>query len=321
MDLRTLRYFTVAAQELNITRAAQKLHMSQPPLSHQLRLLEEELGAPLFVWGKRRLQLTEEGAALLRRANELLDLAEKARQEIREMKNGIAGTLDLGMVEGRAPFLCARWIAGFRDEFPLVRYRLWNGSSDDVLDRLQKGLADLAVIAAPYDTEHLDGFVVGEEPWVAILPRANPLAALPGDSIPLARLVGQPLIVPSRRSRIQAIRQWFGEIGAEPEILCEMSNYLDAVALTEQGVGVSIFPQTTYTPNDLVVSRVIIGPARRAQYVMVRLRDRRPTALAQAFLDYVQAFLAEDRIHSERFRVRKDHSGVPRWEAPPPLLG
>lgn len=271
MDLRTLRYFTVAAQELNITRAAQKLHMSQPPLSHQLRLLEEELGAPLFVRGKRRLQLTEEGAALLRRANELLDLAEKARQEIREMKNGIAGTLDLGMVEGRAPFLCARWIAGFRDEFPLVRYRLWNGSSDDVLDRLQKGLADLAVIAAPYDTEHLDGFVVGEEPWVAILPRANPLAALPGDSIPLARLVGQPLIVPSRRSRIQAIRQWFGEIGAEPEILCEMSNYLDAVALTEQGVGVSIFPQTTYTPNDLVVSRVIIGPARRAQYVMVRL--------------------------------------------------
>ena len=321
MDLRTLRYFTVAAQELNITRAAQKLHMSQPPLSHQLRLLEEELGAPLFVRGKRRLQLTEEGAALLRRANELLDLAEKARQEIREMKNGIAGTLDLGMVEGRAPFLCARWIAGFRDEFPLVRYRLWNGSSDDVLDRLQKGLADLAVIAAPYDTEHLDGFVVGEEPWVAILPRANPLAALPGDSIPLARLVGQPLIVPSRRSRIQAIRQWFGEIGAEPEILCEMSNYLDAVALTEQGVGVSIFPQTTYTPNDLVVSRVIIGPARRAQYVMVRLRDRRPTALAQAFLDYVQDFLAEDRIRSERFRVRKDHSGVPRWEAPPPLLG
>ena len=85
MDLRTLRYFTVAAQELNITRAAQKLHMSQPPLSHQLRLLEEELGAPLFVRGKRRLQLTEEGAALLRRANELLDLAAQARQEIREM--------------------------------------------------------------------------------------------------------------------------------------------------------------------------------------------------------------------------------------------
>lgn len=77
MDLRTLRYFTVVAQELNITRAAQKLHMSQPPLSHQLRLLEEELGAPLFIRGKRRLQLTGEGAALLRRANELLDLAKR----------------------------------------------------------------------------------------------------------------------------------------------------------------------------------------------------------------------------------------------------
>lgn len=312
MELRTLRYFITVAQELNITRAAEKLNMSQPPLSNQIRGLEEELGAPLFIRGKRRLTLTDEGSLLLRRAVQLLDLEEKTRQELAAMKSGVSGTIVLGLVEGRAPYLTARWIAGFREEFPLVRYSLWNGSSDDVLDRLHKGLADLAVIAAPYDTEHLEGFPVGREPWVAIIPRKHPLAQLPGDQLPLARLVGQPLIVPTRKSRIEAIRKWFGEIGAEPDIFCEMSNYVDAVALAEQGVGISIFPQTTYTPNDLVVSKVVTQPARQAEYVLVWSKAQQPSGLVQAFIDYVQDFLEEDKIHSQRFRVREAEHILPQ---------
>lgn len=307
MELRTLRYFITVAQELNITRAAEKLNMSQPPLSNQIRGLEEELGVRLFIRGKRRLTLTDEGSLLLRRAVQLLDLADKTRQELATMKDGVSGTICLGMVEGRAPYLSARWIAGFREEFPLVRYSLWNGSSDDVLDRLHKGLADLAVIAAPYDTEHLEGFSVAREPWVAVISRNHPLAQQPGGQLPLSALVGQPLIVPSRKSRIEAIRDWFGEIGAEPDILCEMSNYVDAVALAEQNVGVSIFPQTTYTPNDLVVSKVITQPARQAEYVLVWSKEQRPSGLVQAFIDYVQDFLEADKIHSRRFRVREEH--------------
>ncbi|MCF2596220.1 LysR family transcriptional regulator [Pseudoflavonifractor phocaeensis] len=312
MELRTLRYFITVAQELNITRAAEKLNMSQPPLSNQIRGLEEELGVRLFIRGKRRLALTDEGSLLLRRAVQLLDLADKTRQELATMKDGVSGTICLGMVEGRAPYLSARWIAGFREEFPLVRYSLWNGSSDDVLDRLHKGLADLAVIAAPYDTEHLEGFSVAREPWVAVISRNHPLAQQPGDQLPLSALVGQPLIVPSRKSRIEAIRDWFGEIGAEPDILCEMSNYVDAVALAEQNVGVSIFPQTTYTPNDLVVSKVITQPARQAEYVLVWSKEQRPSGLVQAFIDYVQDFLEEDKIHSRRFRVREEEHVLPQ---------
>ena len=312
MELRTLRYFITVAQELNITRAAEKLNMSQPPLSNQIRGLEEELGVRLFIRGKRRLTLTDEGSLLLRRAVQLLDLADKTRQELATMKDGVSGTICLGMVEGRAPYLSARWIAGFREEFPLVRYSLWNGSSDDVLDRLHKGLADLAVIAAPYDTEHLEGFSVGREPWVAVISRNHPLARQPGDQLPLSALVGQPLIVPSRKSRIEAIRDWFGEIGAEPDILCEMSHYVDAVALAEQNVGVSIFPQTAYTPNDLVVSKVITQPARQAEYVLVWSKEQRPSGLVQAFIDYVQDFLEEDKIHSRRFRVREEEHVLPQ---------
>ena len=292
MELRTLRYFTVVARELNITRAAEKLNMSQPPLSNQIKALEEELGVQLFIRGKRHLELTEEGALLLRRAVQMQELADKTRQELASLREGMTGTIYLSMVEGRAPFLAARWIAGFREEFPLVRYNLWNGSSDDVLDRLRKGLADLAVIAAPYDTEHLEGFSVGQEPWAAMLHPDHPLAKEPGD-IPLSSLVGEPLIVPSRKSRVEAIRRWFGEIGAEPQILCEMSNYMDAVALTSQGVGVSIFPQTVGVSNGLVVSKVVTQPARQAEYILVWNKGQAPSGLTREFIRYVQDYLEE----------------------------
>ena len=293
MELRTLRYFTVVARELNITRAAEKLNMSQPPLSNQIKALEEELGVQLFIRGKRHLELTAEGALLLRRAVQMQELADKTRQELASLREGMTGTIYLSMVEGRAPFLAAQWIAGFREEFPLVRYNLWNGSSDDVLDRLRKGLADLAVIAAPYDTEHLEGFPVGQEPWAAMLHPDHPLAKEPGDTIPLSSLVGEPLIVPSRKSRIESIRRWFGEIGAEPQILCEMSNYMDAAALSSQGVGVSIFPQTVGVSNGLVVSKVVTQPARQAEYILVWNKGQAPTGLTREFIHYVQDCLEE----------------------------
>ncbi len=290
MDLRTLRYFTTVARERNITRAAEKLNMSQPPLSHQIRCLEEELGVQLFIRGKRRLELTDDGVLLLRRANQILELTEKTAQEMKERKNQVSGTLYLGLVEGRAPYLAANWIAGFRQRYPLVYYNLWNGSSDDVVDRLRQGLADLAIVATPYDMERLEGFPVGDEPWCAILPRESALAKEPGDTIPLKRLVGQPLIVPSRGSRVQAIRRWFQEIGAEPDIRCTMSNYVDALALTEQGVGISIFPQTTRTPSSLVRVKVITHPARRAEYVLVWNREGPTSRMVGEFIAWVRAW-------------------------------
>ena len=120
------------------------------------------------------------------RATQILDMTEKAQHEVMSLEGGMSGTINLGIVEGRAPFLTARWIAGFKEEFPNVKYSMWNGSSDDVLDRLRQGLVDLAVIAAPYDTEHLEGITVGRGPWVAIMSRSNELADLDGDTIPVS---------------------------------------------------------------------------------------------------------------------------------------
>ena len=139
---------------------------------------------------------------------------------------GLSGDLDISLVEGRAPYLLARWISGFRSEFPRVVIHLWNGSGDEVMERVQRGLADLALVATPYNAEQLDGFSVGREPWAAMMSKDHPLAAEEGQFLPLRRLVGQPLYIPSRRSRLDSIRAWFEELGEEPTIAGDLSNYI-----------------------------------------------------------------------------------------------
>ena len=302
MELRDLRYFTVTAEELNITRAAERLNMSQPPLSNQIKGLEEELGVQLFIRGKRRLQLTDAGSLLYRRAQQILELSEATMQEIRSLE-GLSGCISISLVEGRAPYLLSRWIAGFRAEFPQVVFRLWNGGGDEVLDRLKHGLADLSLVAAPYNTEHLEGFPVSREPWVAILSKNHPLADEDGDFLSLKELAGQPLIIPSRHSRVDAIRTWFEEIGSEPHVICELSNYVDAVALAEQNVGICIFPMTTYTENELLVKQIITDSPRQIEYALVWNRNEHQTALVQEFINYVADCREAERLGRQPYRM------------------
>ena len=293
MDLRGLHYFSVVAEELNFTRAAQRLCMSQPPLSNQIKALEEELGTPLFLRGGRTLQLTEAGKVLYRRASQLLDLAERTQEEVSSLAMGLSGTLCLGSVAGLAPFLAARWLADFREEYPLVRFEIVNGSSDDIIDQIQRGYIELGLIAAPYDDEHLEGIPVGDEPWCAIMSRRNPLAAEPEKPLPLKELAGQPLIVPHRRSRVDEIRSWFQQAGAEPTIIGEHSNYVDVLAMASADVGISIFPQTAPETMPGIVCRRIVEPSHQARYLLVRKRNTSISELSQAFLDFVTDDLQE----------------------------
>ena len=302
MDLRSLHYFVVVAEELNITRAAERLNMSQPPLSSQIKGLEEELGVQLFVRGKRHLTITDAGAHLYRRARQILELSDQTQLELQSME-GLSGNLHISLVEGRAPYLLARWIAGFHSEFPQVTVHLWNGGGDEVLERLYRGLADLALVAAPYNAEQLDGFAVGREPWVAMLSVQHPLAQEEGEFLPLKKLVGQSLYIPSRRSRADAVRAWFAELGEEPVIAGDLSNYIDAVALAEQNAGICIFPMTTYTENELVVKKIITESARQVEYALVWNRSVRCSELAQEFINFVRDCMEEERRGTQPYRM------------------
>jgi len=295
MDLRTLQYFVTVAEELNITRAAEKLHMSQPPLSVSIKSLEEELDTVLFIRGNRRLKLTESGQLLYRRAKEILKLADKTKSEVLSLGEGMRGTIAIGLVEGMAPDIAAEWFAGFRTIHPNVRFRILDGSTDDLLEKLRTGLISLAVITSPCDNSLLHSFQVGEEKMAALMSRDHPLAQDNGRKIRVADLVGENLIVPSRKALIETIYRWFREVGSEPQIVCEMDSYLDAAALAGRQVGISIYPRTAYIPNDSLVFKEIAGNDKKMEYLFVWRKGHPLPTIEERFIDFVKASVAVDR--------------------------
>lgn len=288
MDIRTLSYFVVVAEELNITKAAEKLKMSQPPLSSQMKSLEEELNTVLFIRGKRHLQLTESGQLLYRRAKEILNLTEKASSEIISMSKGMTGTISIGLVEGMAPDLAAEWFAGFMNLHPEVRFRILDGNSDDLFEKLRSGIISLAVITAPCDNSLLNSFSIGTEKMVAFMMKDHPLALKDGDTISISDLVNERLIVPSRKALINTIYKWFKAEKAEPDIVCEMDSYLDAAALAGRGVGISLYPRTAYIPNDSIIAKEIEGSDRTMEYLFSWRKGHPLPTVEEAFIDYVK---------------------------------
>lgn len=300
MDMRQIRYFLAVAEELNITRAAGKLHIAQPPLSRQLMDLEEELGTKLFIRGNRKIQLTPEGLLLKRRGEQILGLAEKTEEEIHEMGRGMSGTLYLGTVEGCGPYLAAEWIAGFKKLYPNVTYDLWNGNSDDLTDRLREGLIDLAITMEPFNSEVLDGFEVGREDWVALIPKSHPLAKIRRKYISPAELDGADLIIPSRRSRAGEIRGWFSGTGVEPVFRVVIAHSSNAFQLTEKNIGIAIFPASVARSADSenVIIREI-RPHVPAVYMLAWDKGKQPSDLAASFTDYVRKIISDKDTDAE----------------------
>ncbi len=292
MELRTLQYFVTVAEELNITRAAEKLHMSQPPLSAQIRNLENELDTVLFIRGKRHLRLTESGQLLYRRAKDILSMAERTKAEVLSMGEGMRGTISIGLVEGMAPDIAAEWFAGFRKKHPNVRFRILDGSTDDLLEKLRSGIISLAVITSPCDHSLLHSFQVGEENMAALMSKSHPLAQVTGRKVRVADLIGENLIVPSRKAVIETIYKWFRDIDSEPQIVCEMDSYLDAAALAGRQVGISIYPRTAYIPNDSLVFKEIAGRGKKMEYLFVWRKGHTLPVIEEDFIDFVKAIIA-----------------------------
>lgn len=287
MDLRTLKYFITVAEELNITRAAAILNMSQPPLSNQIKGLEEELGTVLFIRGKRQLELTDSGKLLYRRAKEIISLSEKAGAEILSMSKGMTGTISLGVVEGIAPEISAGWISGFVKEHPMVNFRITDGNSDDLTESLRSGLISLAVITAPYDQLLLNSFNVGTSKMIALINKDNHLAKSKTKSINISSLKDEPLVIPGRKSSSENIYRWFREIHSEPKIVCETDSYLDALALVKANVGISIFPESFNAPGNDIITKQIAGN-KPVEYLFVWRKGHPLPTVEEAFIDYVR---------------------------------
>lgn len=297
MELRVLRYFLVVAREENITKSAKLLHITQPTLSRQLMQLEEEFGVALFRRSKHSVHLTEEGMLLRRRAQELVELADKTTQEMTCQDEVISGRIAIGCGETINLTYVASCMADFRRAYPGVEFSVYTGIADDVKERIEQGVLDFGIVIAPVDISKYSFIPLPEkDPWVAIMPKDHPLAAK--TRITPADLEGQNIIMPSRESVRNRLEHWFG--ASYPNIhkaaytnLSVYNKYL----LVKAGVGVALsFDFNFDVPG--TCKRPIEPPIENSSFLVWK-KDQIHSAAINAFIRYSKKKIASFAVQGE----------------------
>lgn len=243
VDLGRLRSFVVVAEELHVRRAAERLHMTQPPLSRQLQRLERELGVELFLRSRRGISLTAAGTALLPEARALLAGADRAATVARDAAEGRHGTLRIGFVGSASFSLLPRVLRRYREQAPDVRLVLEERTTAAQLRELRAGRLDVGLGTQPQAAPDLVVEPIGREPLVAIVAAGHRLAG--EQRISLAALAGEPFVLYPRGEGPGMHDLTLGlcaEAGFTPEISQEAVQMATIVSLVAGGLGVSVVP-------------------------------------------------------------------------------
>lgn len=238
MELRVLEYFLAVAREHSISGAAEYLHLTQPTLSRQLRELEEELGCTLLIRGKRgqRTALTPEGRLFRQRAQEILDLAAKAEQEVRLSGKGIAGEVMIGAGETDSMRVVARLTERIRRENPGLRIHVVSGDTQDLIDRLERGLFDFALLFGAVDPKKFVRLPLPlQDRWGVLMRRDSSLSQK--ETIRPEDLWDQPLIL-SRQMEVQEeFLRWIRRPLEELKVAATYNLAYNASLMAEEGLG------------------------------------------------------------------------------------
>lgn len=209
MEIRVLRYFLEIAREENMSRAAKRLHVSQPTLSKQMKELEGELGKKLFRRSSTSIHLTDEGMLLRKRAEDILDMVDKTADEFKSLGEITGGDVYIGCAESYQIRYLADIIKSFREQYPLFKYHILSGDTAQVAERLDRGLLDFAVIVEPPNLQKYNYIELPAcDTWGVIMRKDSTLAAKA--AITVDDLIGLPLLS-SPQSIASDFPRWCGE--------------------------------------------------------------------------------------------------------------
>ena len=195
MDIRVLKYFLAVAREQSFSVAAERLFLSQPTLSRQIKELEDELGTQLFIRSSKGVTLTEEGMILRARADEIVALMDKTEQEVRKSGEQISGMVYIGAGETYAVKLIADTAKKLNVDHPDIQYSIYSGDASDVLEKLDRGLLDFGIVFQNVDTSKYNSIPLPLKDTFGVLMRKDsPLAKK--KTVSLSDLRGQSLIIP-----------------------------------------------------------------------------------------------------------------------------
>ncbi|MGE4299507.1 MAG: LysR substrate-binding domain-containing protein [Desulfovibrionaceae bacterium] len=293
MDKRHLRYFVAVAEELHFGRAAVRLHMSQPPLSQQIRQMEEELGCVLFDRTSRKVALTPEGAYLLDEARAILARLDMVEETLRAMGRGEAGRLAMGFVAPSTESLLPEAIKAFRQANPRITLSLHELSTTAQLDAVRTGSLDVGFIRLfGHDMTGLRSELFWCEPYVLAIPAGHRLALEQGP-VALAELAGEPLITFPRHLQPalhDTLGACFARAGVTPMVVQEAITKLTTGALVAAGMGLSLLPASSARLRRAGVAYRPVRDELPLIEIMAVWRADRETPILRLFLKALAPF-------------------------------
>ena len=285
MDLKQLEYFIAIAEEGKITLAARRLHIAQPPLSQQLKNLEDELGITLFDRTSRRLQITDAGKLFLDRARQIVDLSLTAKNEMNDYAHGYTGIILLGITPTAVPMVLSEKLFEFHQKYPKIGFELFEGDTDYILDLVQKGIVDIGIVRSPIYRSGLCCLEKPEESMVAVMiPELN----WSQDDVCIPEeLDGKDIIIYRRYETL--VMDMLASMQVSPRVVVKCDRSYTAMCSAEAGLGIAILPAGAIRmAQKNLVFKSIQNTALQTKAIAVWLSNRHLSKSVQAFLDYFE---------------------------------
>ncbi len=288
MDIRVLQYFLTVAREESITKAAETLHMTQPPLSRQLKDLEDELGKQLLIRGKKKVTLTEDGMLLRKRAEELVDLMEKTKTELTSSNENIGGDIHIGCGETEAISFLAQAAWDLQKKHPLIHYHIYSGDAERVMERLDKGLIDFGLLVGPVDVNKYNYIRLPlKDTWGVLMRKDSPLAEK--ESITAEDLWDKPLIISHQTSINSEMFSWLKTDISKLNIVATYDLVYNASLFVKKGFGYVIaLDKLINTTGDSTLCFRPLYPTLEAGLCIVWKKYQVFSRASNAFLQQLQ---------------------------------
>jgi LysR family transcriptional regulator, hydrogen peroxide-inducible genes activator len=287
LQIHQLRYFCAVARTGNFTRAAQHEHLAQPSLSQQVRKLEDELGTKLFDRLGRSVRLTPLGEALLPRAEAILRQVTDAKQEIQDMAGVERGQLVVGSIPTIAPYFLPPALASFARKFPGVQVRVLEEVTAELLNRIQEGTMDVALLALPLAAPHLTCHELFRERLYLVVPQNHRLASQA--AVYLNQIEDDPfLLLKEGHCFRENVLSACGRARLQPNVVFESGQFTTILAMVASGTGISVVPRMAIEARENCRFIPLADDIAYRRLGIVQLKRRFCSRSLQAFLKHLQ---------------------------------
>lgn len=285
MDIKQLTYFITIVEEGNITSAANKLHMAQPPLSNQLKLLEDELSTKLLERGARKVKLTDSGKILYKRAKHILEITNSTVKEIAEFGKGIQGTLKLGTISSSGTALLNSRIIDFHKKYPNIKFEIYEGNTYELIEMINEGIIEVGIVRTPFNPRNFECLFLEPEPMVAVM-NDNYKFNSKNHNILLSEMKDIPLIIYRRFEKI--LISEFQELGVDPNIFCINDDARTTISWARAGLGIGIVPESAVNLKLMnnIKYIVIDKDTLKTQISAIWIKERYLSIAAKRFLEF-----------------------------------